>query len=274
MNPIVPAIGNMASALNGLGIWRGQQSVWGHRIRSKTFDRSLYLWMHKRGLMGAGERAVLSRLVQPGMTVVDVGANLGLYSLLFAALVGPTGRVISFEPDPDLFSLLRDNCAANGADHVEPRHLALGNTAARMVLNRMTLNSGDNHLGSNGGAAFRKPVEVEVAALDVLMPRLRPHFIKVDVQGWELNVLRGMERTIRESETASIYIEFWPEGLRRAGASPADLYSFVRSLGLRFYSCDGWEELNEGGFLALAQGMRGHTNLLATRIDPKLFSAG
>jgi FkbM family methyltransferase len=270
MNPIVPVIGNLASALNGLGIWRRQQSVWGQSMRSRTFDRSLYLWMHKRGFMGTSERAVLSELVKPGMTVVDVGANVGLYSLLFAQLVGPKGRVVSFEPDPDIFPLLRENCAANGAAHVEVHPLALGSQADRLMLHRVPLNSGDNHLGSRGGTLFDRLVEVEVSSLDALMPELRPHFIKVDVQGWELSVLRGMEKIVRAAETASIYIEIWPEGLRRAGASPADLYAFVRHMGLTFYSCEQGAALNESSFLALADGMNGHINLLASRTPPKL----
>lgn len=255
-----------------MGIWRRQQSVWGQSMRARTFDRSLYLWMHKRGFMGNSERAVLSQLVRPAMTVVDVGANLGLYSLLFAQLVGPAGRVVSFEPDPDIFPLLRDNCAANGAAQVEAHNLALGSKADRLMLHRVPLNSGDNHLGSDGGTLFNRLVEVEVASLDVLMPGLRPHFIKVDVQGWELNVLRGMEQTVRAADTASIFIEFWPEGLRRAGASPAELYSFVRHLGLTFYSCDRGAALDEASFLALAERMKGHMDLLASRAPPELSS--
>jgi FkbM family methyltransferase len=269
MNPVVPAIGRLASAINGFGLWDREQPVWGQRMRARTFDRTLYLWMHRHGFMGAAERRVLGQLAKPGMTAVDVGANLGLYSLLLAQLVGAKGRVVSFEPDPDLFSLLRDNCAANGA-RVEARQVALGLSSDRMVLQRLTLNSGDNHLGSTGRTAFRRPLEVEVAAFDTLMPGLGPDFIKVDVQGWELKVLKGMTSTLRMSEHVQIYLEFWPEGLRRAGDSPADLFAFVRSLGLRFYSCADWSELDESSFLALEGSVRGmnHVDLLATRGRP------
>ncbi len=266
MNPVAPAIGRAASAFNGFGLWNREQRVWGRRMRGRTFDRTLYLWMHRRGLMGSAERAVLGRLVKPGMTVVDVGANLGLYSLLLSGLVGPGGRVIAFEPDPDLFSLLRANCERNGAK-VEARQVALGAAADRMILQRLTLNSGDNHLGATSRTAFRRPLEVEVATLDALMPGLRPDFVKVDVQGWELKVLRGMEATLRASENAQVYLEFWPAGLRRAGDSPAELFAFVRGLGFRFYSCSDGRELDEEAFLALERGIRGmkHLDLIASR---------
>ena len=219
MNPVAPAIGRLASAFNGSGLWNREQRVWGRAMRARTFDRTLYLWMHRAGLMGKAERAVLGRLAKPGMTVVDVGANLGLYTLLLAERVGPQGRVLAIEPDPELFSLLRENCSANGAV-VDARQVALGQSPGRMILQRLTLNSGDNHLGAAGGTAFRRPLEVDVATLDALAPGLRPDFIKVDVQGWELKVLKGMEGTLRAAGEAQIYLEFWPAGLRRAGDSP------------------------------------------------------
>ena len=270
MNPAIPAIEFLATAFNGLGVWRREQLVWGKRMSARTFDRSLYLWMHRRGLMGEAERRLLRELVRPGMTAVDVGANVGLYTMLMAELVGPSGRVISFEPDPDLARLLGENCAANGAANVEAHNVALGRGADRMMLHRLTLNSGENHLGPNGRTAFRRLLEVEVAAFDALVPGVRPDFIKVDVQGWELNVLRGMEASLMGSD-ATIYLEFWPVGLERAGNVPAELFSFLRDLGLNLYSCGDRTRLEEPAFLAMASRVKGmnYVNLIAARTDPK-----
>ena len=270
MSSVASALERVLSTFSGLGLWRTERSVWGFRIRARTFDRGLYLWMHRCGLMGAAEKAALGRLVQPGMLVVDAGANLGLYSLLLARLVGPKGRVVAFEPDPDLFALLRENCAANGATNVECHSVALGSSPERMLLHRPTLNSGDNHLGSRGNAAFRSSVEVEVATLDSLMPGIRPDFIKVDVQGWELKVLRGMEGTLRSAQNVGIFLEICPKWLRRAGERPEDLYRYVRGLGFRFFSCKDWREMDEASFLGLVGSMAGeaHVDLLAARSLP------
>ena len=247
MKQVVSAIERLASSFNGLGLWRCEQSVWGRRMRASTFDRNLYLWMHRLGLMGAAEREVLGYLVRPGMVVLDVGANMGLYSLL------------------------RGNCAANGATNVESHHLALGRRPERMLLHRPALNSGDTHLGSAGAAGFRPPVEVDVASLDSLMPGLRPDFIKVDVQGWELEVLRGMEGTLRAAENVGVFLEICPKWLRRAGESPEEIYRFVRGLGFRFFSCSDWAEMDEASFLSLAARMTGeaHVDLLAARRAPQ-----
>jgi FkbM family methyltransferase len=271
MNPALSAMEYVASTFNGLGLWRREQTVWGKHMRSRTFDRSLYLWMHRRGWMGRAEHGLLSRLVKPGMTVVDVGANVGLYSVFMAGLVGPAGRVISFEPDPDLVALLRDNCAANNAANVEAHHAALGSRSDLMILHRLTLNSGENHLGPRDKAAFRRPIEVRVEAFDSLMPGVRPDFVKVDVQGWELNVLRGMEKTLKGSD-AVVYLEFWPDGLRRAGSAPTELYSYVRGLGLDFFACDTMALLDESTFLAMASRVKGmsYVNLIAVRGGPPI----
>ena len=81
-----------------------------------------------------------------------------------ASLVGPTGRVIAFEPDPENVEILRENCAENGAGNVEVRHCALGARPGRLTLHRLILNSGENHLGREEKAAFSRVVEVDVAA--------------------------------------------------------------------------------------------------------------
>lgn len=270
MNPAAQAIGRLASAFNGLAVWRMSQRVWGLRLRAVTFDRTLYLALHRLGLMGAPERATLSRLALPGMTVLDIGANLGLYSAFLARSVGPQGRVIAFEPDPDLFSLLRENCAANGLENVDARNLALGAAPGRMILSRLTLNSGDNHLGEAADSTFRRPLEVEVGALDALMGGLRPDLIKVDVQGWELKVLRGMENLLRAAGPVGIYLEVCPGLLRRAGDGPAELFDYLGSLGFTVYSCATWEPVGREPFLALAGRLtgQGHVDVFASRAAP------
>ena len=111
------------------GLWHGECDVWNQRMLSATFDRWLYLRLHCLGLMGRNERAALSRIVKPGMTVVDVGSNLGLYTILLSRLVGPTGHVLAFEPDPDLFSLLQQSSLLNGCANVTANNLALGSSA-------------------------------------------------------------------------------------------------------------------------------------------------
>jgi FkbM family methyltransferase len=113
-----------------------------------SFDRYLYLGLHRWRIMGRRDRKALMSLVRSGMRVVDVGANIGLYTLLFADLVGDGGRVFAFEPEPQLCELLRHNCMINSVQNVRIFECALGSVSGRSTLWRSAFNSGDNRLDS------------------------------------------------------------------------------------------------------------------------------
>jgi FkbM family methyltransferase len=267
MNPLFRFLDRSIEAFCGAPMWRRECRVWDQRMVSATFDRWLYLRLHKFGHMGGTERAALHRLVHPGMTVVDVGSNLGLYTVLLSRLVGPAGRVLAFEPDPDLFALLQRNGALNGCHNVASHNLALGSRRDRLLLHKMIVNSGDNHLGEGGSKLFRRTVETEVVSLDEFTPDLQPDFVKIDVQGWELPVLRGMARLLKQHPPAGIYLEFWPEGFRRAGYAADDVVAFLTGLGFHFHRADTLEALDPAALGAIAHRLTGlkHVDLYATR---------
>jgi hypothetical protein len=133
----------------------------------------------------------------------------------------------------------------------------------------MTLNSGDNHLSSDAEKAFYRPMTVAVESLDHLLPDLRPDLVKIDVQGWELEVLRGMEAVLRSTPGIGVYVEFWPEGMRRAGYAPEDLFTFLRGLDFRLFLAGDGSELEQAGFAALTRRLTGlkHADLLARRAE-------
>ncbi len=260
-------LARVADWFNRLPIWQCEHPVWGQRMRSATFDRWLYLCLHRLGLMGREERVALENIIRPGQTIVDVGANLGLYTVLLSRLVGPTGRVISFEPDPELFGLLQKSCERNGCANVKAHNVALGSRPARMPMRRMILNSGDNTLGSQGSGLFRSEVMIEVARLDDLDANLRPDLIKIDVQGWEFEVLRGMQRILADNPKAEIHFEYWPGGLQRAGDSPEAFTTWLSSQGYRLRLAGSMIELDSAALEALTRELTGlnHSDLVAYR---------
>lgn len=260
-------LARIADGFNRLPIWRGVHPVWGFRISSATFDRWLYLFLHRLGFMGRAERRALEKTIRPGQIIVDVGANLGLYTVLLSRLVGPAGRVISFEPDPALFNLLQACCARNACHNVTAYNLALGSQPGRMAMRRLILNSGDNTLGREGSGLFRETISIEVARLDDLIPGLRPDVVKIDVQGWEFEALRGMARILADNPQLEIHFEYWPAGLRRAGASPEALTDWLGSLGYRFRLAGGTTGLDAAALAVLTRELTGlkHADLVAFR---------
>ena len=265
-------LARLADVFNRLPIWRGVHPVWGFRIASATFDRWLYLVLHRLGAMGRDERRALEDMIRPGQTIIDVGANLGLYTVLLSRLVGPAGRVIAFEPDPELFRLLQEGCSRNGCSNVSAHNLALGSRPARMAMRRMILNSGDNTLGREGSGLFRETISIDVARLDDLFPDLRPDLIKIDVQGWEFEVLRGMQRILAGTPQAEIHFEYWPAGLRRAGDSPEAFTDWLRAQGYRLRRAGDTVELDAAALAALTKQLTGlkHADLIAVRCGEKL----
>lgn len=258
-------ISSLLYDLNHARLWRRELKVWDQRVRAASFDRLLFLALHRAGLLGAEEALLLRKLVKEGMQVVDIGANIGLYALLLAQLVGNAGRVFAFEPEPDLFSALCDNCATNGALHVTPFQCAAGAANGRATLHRSIFNSGDNRLGKSTGDV--QPIEVEVARLDDILSGHAVQFIKLDVQGHELAALAGMADVIASSQDVQIFFEFWPGGLRAANTPPDTLLNFFRERGFELYETKGGSlrSLRDSSQLISDLGPKQYTNLLAAR---------
>jgi FkbM family methyltransferase len=149
----------------------------------------------------------LHRTVTPGATVFDIGANIGFFALLAARLAGERGRVIAFEPVPEVAGYARAAAVSNGvADRVDVRTQAVAEHAGTAALHVVAEPSW-SHLASRG----RHPdtvatIDVEVVTLDGLLDAGQPvpDVIKLDVEGAEVEVLRGAARLLREHRPALI----------------------------------------------------------------------
>ncbi|BDV01799.1 hypothetical protein TDMWS_18840 [Thermodesulfomicrobium sp. WS] len=183
-----------------------------------------------------GETALVRRLVRPGMRCLDVGANIGYYTLLLAQLAGPTGLVVAVEPDPANQELLRHNLAPEldrGQVRLVPA--ALGHTAGRVRLFHAA--SAGMHRIYPSVCCSSQAVEVELLPGDHL--GLAPlDFLKIDVEGAESAVIAGLAHTIAASPNLAILAEFSPLAMLEAGHDPATLVSTLASLGFVPHSVD------------------------------------
>ncbi len=267
MNPLLRLLNHAAASFNDLSLWKGNCRVWDLKLTSPGFERWLYLRAHRCGLMGRKDRHHLAQWIRPGMRVLDVGSNVGLYSVLMGSLVGTRGRVICFEPDPVLFQAFRRNCAQNGVDWIEGHNCALGARSARISLHQKITNSGDNHLGRPQDRLFRRTIEVDLVALDTFLPGLEVDFIKIDIQGWELEALRGMQQTLAAQPAVTVYFEFFPAAYQRSGTTWRELVDFLRASGFQISDPNTGHELTDDNLARLVDSMKGmkYTNLLARR---------
>jgi len=135
--------------------------------------------------------------VKPGMTVIDIGAHIGYYTLLFAKCVGPNGRVVAFEPLPVNFELLKKNIQLNELTYIQtfPQAVFSRNEEIILTVPDDLPHSGDASVYHGRGT---KQFRVPAIALDTFCDSagLRPDILKMDVEGAEYDVLIGAERTI------------------------------------------------------------------------------
>jgi FkbM family methyltransferase len=194
-----------------------------------------------------------------------VGANIGLYSLLLARLVDQSGSVLAFEPEPNLFAILRENCVSNNAKNVVPFQYALGRASGSALFYRSAFNSGDNRLGR--ASVGHDVVAVKIERFDELQPDSKPDFVKIDVQGHELAVLFGMERALTAKPDVRVLFEFSPGALRKAGTEPDLLLKFFRDHGFELYETEDGRLKGLRNTRQLISHLRGrrYTNLLAAR---------
>jgi len=185
------------------------------------------------------ELAFLSRYLRPGDRVVDCGAHVGLYSVLASRLVGPGGRVLALEPNPPTVAILQRNLAANGADNVEMRPVALG---AEPGHHRMAAAAGEHAAYSSfvNEVPDAHAIDVPVARGDELVLETlgpgRVAFFKIDVEGYEREVWQGCRSCVDRVDV--VMVECSRDNLEPRGLKPADLFRVWEDDGFRFHRYD------------------------------------
>jgi FkbM family methyltransferase len=140
-----------------------------------------------------GEYELFAQILRPGMTVVDAGASIGVHTLGLAGLVGPSGQVFAFEPQRARYHLLCGNLALNGCSRVSAFQAGLASTARHITVAAAEVGE---HVTSGVANDTQPPCEqVPTAPLDSF-GLLQCHFVKVDVDGMELDVLKGAPETL------------------------------------------------------------------------------
>ena len=170
------------------------------------------------GSLEPGTAAVAQALLEPNDLAIDVGANVGALSLAMARSVAPHGHVLAIEPTPRTAKLLRRTCALAGLEQIiQIEECAVGAKDGTAML-AIGATCGHNSLLPLDKAT--DSIEVRVRPLDALLPsETRPALVKIDAEGFELEVWRGMERLLRETPDLAVIVEFGPSHLLRSGVT-------------------------------------------------------
>jgi FkbM family methyltransferase len=171
-------------------------------------------------------RAAVAR----GNIVLDVGANVGSYTLLFAMWTGPTGRVFAFEPAPEARNGLRLHLALNGLqDRVDIVPVAVSSNVGSTRFDAAGA-SGSNAIAVNDRSASSDSIDIETTTIDAFCARhgLRPDVVKIDVEGAELDALTGARRVLA-TPGVQAFLEFHPTVWAVRGVTPAAIRAELTS---------------------------------------------
>lgn len=209
--------------------------VQGHKMFLDAKD-SLRLAIN--GIFEPFETELVCREVRKGDVVVDVGANIGYYTLMFARLVGETGKVYAFEPDPENFALLQSNVTLNGYQNVILVQTAVSNDTGTTKLHLCEVNKGDHRIYDSYDG--RPTVEVSTMRLDDYFGGcdVKVDWIKMDIQGAEGGAIQGMPFLLRNNLSVRLITEFWPIGLKRFGFDSSAYLGLLLDHGFRLYNID------------------------------------
>jgi FkbM family methyltransferase len=226
-------------------------SIFGYRM-----DLDLADWIQRNMYLGSYEQPQTSRILshlRPGMTFVDVGANVGYYSAMASSIVGDVGRVISCDPNPYSFDRLSGWIQANQAKNITPVCVALGGEEGTLTTH---FADADNHTASlvHGllPSETRETTVVAVKTLDSEAERLGLGHIdvmKIDVDGYESEVFKGSSKLLEEGRIGAILCEFSVHWLGEVGSSSDELERFFVSRGFIQRGVYGTELLGDRWFV-------------------------
>ena len=205
-------------------------------LTPKTEDKIVKIQEHKMlldskdtlglstyGIYEPYETELIKKQIKKGDVILDIGANIGYYTLIFANIVGKEGRVYAFEPDPENFAILKKNIEINNYDNVVLIRKAVSNKSGKIRLYLCEDNKGDHRIYDSYDG--RESIDIEAITLDEYFKDYngRIPLIKMDIQGAEFGAFEGMTSILKKNKNIKIFTEFWPQGLQKFGTS-ADKY--------------------------------------------------
>jgi FkbM family methyltransferase len=221
LNPLIPRTGQKTAP------------IFGSRLRldlSNYVDRTIYM-----GCYEPLNTLRFKRILSAGMTVVDVGANIGYFSLLAANCVGPSGKVIAIEPHPANFKILSDTVAANRLSQIHPFQMGLSDVNAVAEISMADQVAFPNRTASMVPGKNIHSVTVPVKRLDDCVADWgikQIDLLKIDVDGFELKIVSGAAVSLEKGLIKNIIIEFDEFWLKEMNSSTTMLREAIEGAGL------------------------------------------
>ncbi len=238
-------------------------------VNPKFGEVDWYIYQHKIWEKNITDHFVKS--IKPDDVIIDIGANIGYFTLLSAELTGKGGEVHAFEPQSEIYSALTENIRLNNFDQVIANHCGLGVATGTLILTQMPGNRG-------GGRILENPIQqgtqesIQIISLDdyVFTRQLtRINFIKMDVEGFELDVLKGANRVFTELKPNCLFEfspDIWQKNKLNWVRKSQELLSYFLEKGYKLYDIDFKENITNENLNPYIQkfNKRRQSNIMAT----------
>ncbi len=174
--------------------------------------------------------AFLKQRVKPGMHIIDIGAHIGLFSVISSKLTGQSGKVVSFEPTPETYSVLKKTLQLNHCDNVMPLQAAISNEngKATFYIGNTTVNNSNSLVKNKPGEELHSHI-VELLTIDTVVKTysVKPGLIKIDAEGAELDVLKGGQDFILANKPI-IILGLHPASVKAKGDSLETIWDLLK----------------------------------------------
>lgn len=220
----------LARLRRGSGLF--QREVQGSRMWLDMSDVGLSSELYLRGIREAHATAEFQDRLRPGQVIVDIGANIGYYALMEARAVGEEGQVYAIEPVDENVALLQKNVEANSYGNVEVYNMAIGDRNCVKEINLSNQSNLGTFCENLDLDPSGKKKAVEVKTLDsFLQGKRRPDIVRMDVEGYEFEILKGMKKTFENAGSLDLFIEVHADFLGKE--KTIELYRMMKAYGIR-----------------------------------------
>ena len=212
----------------------------------------------------AANLSIIKQLLLPGANVLDIGANIGFYSVQLALQTSTGGKVYCFEPDAVNYKHLQKE--TKSFKQIELFQKAVAAENGKLTLYTSDLLNIDHR--TYEPESYSGKYDVEKISIDsFIQNKFKVDFIKMDIQGFEMDALIGMEETLKANADLIMLTEFWPYGLQQAGSSAAAVYDFFTALDFKVFQLveSKLKQVNRGQFIAMKVDFLSDTNVWISR---------
>ena len=214
-----------------------QRSHLGYTFSLNPADRTLISSYAQLGQYESTTTSLLSRILAPGMNVLNIGANIGYFAIIMSGMVGP-GKIFAFEPLPDNVTILKKNIRQNNISNIQVIPKAASDVSGQATLH-VAPSAVHNYLSETHDSGLDK-ITVESVSIDDFeqMYDIRPDLVLMDAEGSEKRILDGMTSTILKNPDMQIITEYNPHMLEITGTSNREFLDACTGFGFSIYDID------------------------------------